>query len=110
MNLNEMTISRALKSTFQEASAMFSVLESDFHYWIAVDLPTLPSTATEIVRSKEGLTVEGRMGDIGQKQAVFRCLPKGRGIKATYIDGVLWLLLPKSLAEQNCSALKAVGL
>ncbi len=84
-----------MKSSLQKDLAMFSLDESTSHYLVAVDIPTIPAAATQILSTKEGLVIESLANDQHTKQTIFRWQPKGKGIKATYENGVLWLLLPK---------------
>ena len=78
--------------------ALFSLEESESHYLVALDIPTIPAEETEILSRKNELVVEGisARDQLRAKQIFFRCRPKGKGIKASYKDGILWLLLPKS--------------
>jgi HSP20 family molecular chaperone IbpA len=95
VNLSHVNKSRSIKSS-QNDPALFSLAEVNSHYIVAVDLPTIPSPATRILSTKNQLTVESRSNDSDQVQTIFRLLPKGKGIKTIYKDGVLWLFLPKS--------------
>lgn len=78
-------------------SAMFSLEESMSHYLVSIDIPTIPAAETEILCKRNELIVEGKgvESPTDQKQTYFRCRSNGRGIRASYQDGVLWLLLPK---------------
>lgn len=71
----------------ENPKALFSLEESKSFYWIAVDMPGL-SDKTEIVAQNNELLVRG-------EQTFFRCRTKDKKIKASYQNGVLWLLLPK---------------
>lgn len=101
MNSAQLSQITTIKSDLRQPSAMFSLSESEHHYWIAVDIPTLPTCETEILRTRDELIVEGLMRGSEEKQTVFRCLPNGRGLKAAYKEGVLWILLPKVMALSN---------
>lgn len=87
----------------QEGEAMFSVDEAESHYLISLDIPTIPSLAVQVLRTKDALLVEGMFADSGQMQTVFQCRPQGKGIQASYKNGVLWLMLPKQ-NYQNANA------
>ena len=79
--------------------AMFSLAESDSHYLVAVDIPTIPAQGTEILTSKGQLTVEGQSENSHERQTIFRMMPQGKGIKTVYVNGILYLLLPKTKIE-----------
>jgi HSP20 family molecular chaperone IbpA len=96
MNQN---ISQAMQPTRQADAAMFSLAESDSHYLVAVDIPTIPTTGAEILTSRGQLTVEGQSEDSHERQTIFRMFPQGKGIKTVYLSGVLYLLLPKIKME-----------
>lgn len=81
---------------------LFSIEEVDSHYLLAVDVPSIPAADTEIYSKRNVLIVEGEsLEDQSMKQIFFQCRAQGKGIKAQYQNGVLWLLLPK---EQFTSA------
>ncbi|MGE0633896.1 MAG: hypothetical protein AB7O96_15885 [Pseudobdellovibrionaceae bacterium] len=80
--------------------AMFSLVEFDSHYMVAVDLPTIPMSQPEILKTKNQLTVESHSDNPEKDQTILRLLQKGSGIKSIYKDGVLWLVLPKVTIEQ----------
>ncbi len=76
--------------------AMFSLAESELDYVVAVDIPTIPAWATEISSCNGELTVEGESQDSHERQTIFRMFSQGKGIKAAYMKGVLYLVLPKT--------------
>lgn len=76
----------------ENPKALFSLEESKSFYRIAVDMPGL-SDKTEIVTQNNELLVSGG------EQTFFRCRTKDKKIKASYQNGVLWLLLPKLQME-----------
>ncbi len=78
---------------------MFSLAESDSHYLVAVDIPTIPALETEILASNGQLTVEGQSENSLERQTIFRMMPQGKGIKTVYMNGILYLLLPKTKIE-----------
>lgn len=75
---------------------LFSLIESDSHYMVAVDLPSLPSHDNEVYVTKDELFVAGTVDGQIDQQKIFSCIPHGKGISATYKDGILWLSLPKA--------------
>ncbi len=77
----------------ENPKALFSLDESKSFYWIAVDLPAF-SDKTEIVAQRNELVVKG-------EQTFFRCRTQNKKIKASYQNGVLWLLLPKTEMESR---------
>jgi hypothetical protein len=76
-------------------SAMFSLCESESHYLVALDIPTIPSVHTEIAVCKGQLRVESQSEKTHEKQTIFKMRPNGSGIETVYMDGILYLLLPK---------------
>lgn len=82
-------------NNYQLHPAMFSLVELDSHYIVAIDLPTIPSLSPEVFTSKGELTIEGQSIETHESQTVLRLLPKGKNIKTIYKDGIIWLLLPK---------------
>ena len=89
------SISQEMQPTRQTDPAMFSLAESDSHYLVAVDIPTIPMHGTEILTSKGQLTVEGQSENSHERQTILRMFPQGKGIKTVYMNGILYLLLPK---------------
>ncbi len=79
--------------------AMFSLEESDSYYLVAVDIPSIPAQGSEIFLSQGQLTVESRSEDSQERQTIFRMMPQGKGIKTVYMNGILYLLLPKTKKE-----------
>ena len=96
MNSNQ---AKQLSTQYSPNPAMFSLAESDSHYLVAVDLPTIPTLGTEILSSKGEITVEGKSENSQEKQTIFKMFPQGKGIKTVYMNGVLYLLLPKIKIE-----------
>lgn len=84
--------------------AMFSLAESESHYLVVVDIPTIPAQATKILTSKGQLTVEGQSENSNERQTIFRMFPQGKGIKTVYLNGILYLLLPKIKIEMPLKA------
>jgi len=74
---------------------MFSLAESETYYLVAVDIPTIPTLHTEISTTQGELTVEGQSETSNERQTIFRMFPQGKSIKTAYMDGILYLLLPK---------------
>ena len=103
MNLSTYNNLTALNSSVLLNPAMFSLVELDSYYMLAIDLPTIPTLATEIITTKNQMTVEGKSENSEENQTIFRFLPKGKDIKTIYKDGVLWLLLPKFKLESSTS-------
>lgn len=72
------------------------VVESDSHYLLAVDVPTLPLLQTEILRTENELVIEGSLLGSVNKQTFLHMYAANNGINTIYKDGILWLLLPKN--------------
>lgn len=93
INLNQTSINYPVNPP------MFFVKELDLHYVVALDIPTIPSLSPEIFTSKGELTVESQSREYHEPQTILRLLPRGKSIKTIYEGGVLWLLLPKFIAD-----------
>tara|TARA_B110001454_G_C12723220_1_gene435919 strand:+ start:4844 stop:5257 length:414 start_codon:yes stop_codon:yes gene_type:complete len=83
------------KNLSKKNPALFSLAEIDTHYLVAVDIPSIPAIATQIVTTKKQLLIESQKDNSGTKEVIFRAVPRGKGIKTIYLNGVLYLLLPK---------------
>jgi len=87
-----------------DSSPLFSVVESETHYIVALDLPALPSTENEITANPEEIQVRGKFDGQTQKQAMLSCILSGRGAHAFYKDGMICLSLPKTLDSTSVPA------
>jgi hypothetical protein len=107
MNSNQLLLNeiRSSQADTPYPASLFSLKETSSHYFISLDLPTMPAVNTEIL-SKVGerrndlseLIVQGQCTDAlphSKKQTFFRCLSQKDGIQAIYKDGILWVLLSK---------------
>jgi hypothetical protein len=81
---------------------LFDIQESDSHYLLAVDLPSLPPLGTSNEASSKELKVTtGHWFADSQSpgHTLLRCLTDRKsGIQAKYQNGILWLMLPKRQA------------
>lgn len=78
------------------ASAVFSLEESESYYLVSIDIPIISATGTKILTKKNEILIEGNENNIAkEKKTFFRCHSQSGGMKAAYQDGMLWLLLPK---------------
>jgi HSP20 family molecular chaperone IbpA len=68
---------------------------------IALDLPTLPASSTQIRVDDDELIVDGQLN--GEYAKILSCL-SNHAVKAVYEKGILWLTLPKKTSSPRLMA------
>lgn len=75
---------------------LFALTESKTHFVIAIDLPSMKIEKTEITSAPDELTISARWPNEGDRTEVFKMCTDNHNIRPVYLNGVLWLLLPKN--------------
>jgi HSP20 family molecular chaperone IbpA len=87
---------------------LFDIQESDSHYLLAVDLPSLPPLGTSVeVKGDELKVLTGQKSAMNDmiENTILRCRSGHHsGIRAQYRDGVLWIMLPKNPKNRALAA------
>lgn len=78
--------------------SLFSIIESDDHYLLSIDLPTLPTEKAEVFCNSRELLIEGVVKGCPGLQKIFDFRSAHGSVEAIYNNGVLYLALPKKSA------------
>jgi HSP20 family molecular chaperone IbpA len=106
MNLQAIKI-----SAFTDQETVFShvnIQETATEYLIAIDLPSFPAEDLEILKTQNGICIEGRFPKTQKRQKILQCQTRGPGIKAIYLDGQIWLKFPKQGALKTAQKTTAL--
>ena len=83
-----------------EATPVFNLKEYDSCYLLSIDLPNLKDGSVGIEVSHERLQlVEKNKKSTVPPAILFQC-DSGKEVKAYYMDGILWMVLPKNSASE----------
>ncbi len=86
--------------------AMFSLEETESYYILALDIPTIPAVDTQVFTSKFKINVDCRSENPQGRQTLFRMFSRNEEIRSLYINGVLYLFLPKNKKSQPIRMIK----
>ena len=75
---------------------LFALTESKTNFVVAIDLPSMKMEKAEITSSPDELTISARWPNEKDRTAVFKMCTDNHNIRRVYLNGVLWLLLPKN--------------
>ena len=76
--------------------ALFTLVETDTNYLVAIDIPNLPTEHSAIIQDRNQLTVESACANSIQNQIAFRWISHNHNVEIACKDGLLWLVLPKT--------------
>jgi len=86
---------KRIDRSHQYRTALFSIIEHQGYYLLAVDLPSLHVSHPRIFRFRNSLRVEQDVANPEVHESIFRMLLKDAKFRSIYKNGVLWVLLPK---------------